>query len=274
MGYSNVRNDFLEMLKDEKIRKEVRKIVMEEDEDMLEFFKKLFTRFFGKKEEQKKEEYSSFSGEIQRYKEEVQRFKYLLEQEKEKLDEEREKLKKEQRNLEEEKSKRERIELELKESVASNSEYQRLLKDEERKVEKLKDRFSEAQKMYELYHGMGERLRKEFGTIFKNDTLDDFIYCGVQGRNIDLLWEIGKKAIMEENQEYHKAVELFNYFFGAFNRTYDTPLYSLMDVEEDEKFNVDRHISKGAAAGDVKKVLLKGYCERNGKVAKKSVVYL
>lgn len=129
-------------------------------------------------------------------------------------------------------------------------------------------------KAYTLYKELSPRAIKSLENIFKGDSIDTFIACGIQEDNINSLWYYIKNEIIEErNEDIENLKFIFEYFFNLYIIPND--YYISQDVKIGDKFDTSIHIahSKGKASGEVKEVLLRGYLNKNiKKVINKSVV--
>ncbi|MGL6025378.1 MAG: hypothetical protein ACRC0F_12305, partial [Cetobacterium sp.] len=67
---------------------------------------------------------------------------------------------------------------------------------------------------------------------------------------------------------------IFEYFLRKYNRTFENSVYIISDVEIDDKFEPENHISTNTVNGYIEQILLRGYSDRSKKIIKKSVVSL
>lgn len=146
----------------------------------------------------------------------------------------------------------------------------------ETNVKALKSRFSELENIYKVYMELSEKTRDSLSGIFKGNSIEEFIFCGVQYQNLESLWEYIKREIIEENlNEKDKLKDIFDYFFEAHNLIYEKPLYKRTDVVLQEKFDDEFHIKvlSENASGKIKEVVFEGYINcNNQKIIKKSLV--
>lgn len=148
------------------------------------------------------------------------------------------------------------------------------LKERDSEINLLKNRFKIEEELFREYNSITGSLKEELEGVFKGDTIEEFICCGVQPKNIDSLWEIAKKSILEDEKDWEKTVQIFKYFFDSFNKTYSLPLYVSLNTRLDNKFEEDFHLSKNIASGYIERVYLDGYSDRNEKIIKKAIVSL
>lgn len=175
------------------------------------------------------------------------------------------------RNLEKVTFERDQLESELEKVIGHKEEEYKRLEDE---YEKLKDKILDGLEVYNLYNSISGNIKNELKEIFKGESFEDFLFNGAQVRNIDILWEIAKKGIMEKDKMAEKIVTIFYYFFDKINKTYVKPMYEYIEVKTRERANPTNQLFIGKASGEIRKILLKGYQDRNGKIIKKSIVVL
>lgn len=154
------------------------------------------------------------------------------------------------------------------------NEKEKIQREYEEEFAKLSGVFQEEKRIFKIYKSLDGKMRNELDEIFKGDSIEDFICCGVQYKNIDMLWEISKRAVLAKEENFQGTVEIFNYFFEKFSKTYKVPLYRKLSVSIEDKFDPNYHISCGSASGYVEKIYLNGYMDRDRKVIKKAVVEL
>ena len=142
-------------------------------------------------------------------------------------------------------------------------------------LQKRRADYREAEELYEAVQQLSETTRNSLKGIFKGETVQEFIVCGVQYENISSLWDFIKNEIMEgREQERGTLLALFQYFFQEYSKTYDTPLYKTQEVNINDVFREDQYIRtlNSKISGNVTEILLPGYISINGKIIKKSIV--
>lgn len=162
------------------------------------------------------------------------------------------------------------------------NEYQMKIKHLNEKMEscfnelqKRKADYREVEELYGAVQRLSETTRNSLKGIFKGETVQEFIVCGVQYENISSLWDFIKNEIMEgREQEREILFALFQHFFQEYSKIYDTPLYKIQEVKMNEVFREDLHIRalNSKIAGTITDILLPGYLSINGKIIKKSIV--
>lgn len=171
----------------------------------------------------------------------------------------------------------EKLLLLLKEISEKNIQIEKMelnLKEKDSEIKFRENRFKIEEELFKEYNSIIGSLKDELKGVFKGNTIEEFIYCGVQPKNIDSLWEIAKKSILEDEKDWDKVVKLFKYFFDSFNKTYNSPIYISLNTRIDDKFEPDLHLSKNIASGYIEKIYLEGYADRNEKIIKKAIVSL
>ncbi|MGG3448527.1 hypothetical protein [Domibacillus aminovorans] len=142
-------------------------------------------------------------------------------------------------------------------------------------LQKRRADYQEAEELYNSIQHLSEETRNSLKRIFKGTTVQDFIFCGVQYENISSLWDFIKNEAMEGREhERETLIAIFRYFFQAYSKTYDTPLYKTQEVQINDVFREDLHIraSDSKISGNITEILLPGYISINGKIIKKSIV--
>ena len=72
-------------------------------------------------------------------------------------------------------------------------------------------------KVYTLYKELSPRAIKSLENIFKGDSIDTFIACGIQEDNINSLWYYIKNEIIEEKiEDINNLKIIFEYFFNLY----------------------------------------------------------
>lgn len=165
------------------------------------------------------------------------------------------------------KTKLNKIETELSKANAKNNQ----LVDE---VEDYKKQFDVELNMFKLYNNLSKETKTSLKGIFKDDSFEGFIACGLQEKNIHSLWDYIKSELIEDsNEDNENLVKIFNFFFVKYEMAY--PIYKVQNIKKDEDFNTDLHIkdSQSSVSGKIKEVLLKGWVNtKMNNVVRKSVV--
>lgn len=142
----------------------------------------------------------------------------------------------------------------------------------------LSNQFSQSLKIYEVYQKLSPALKNTLSGIFQGETIEQFLFCGVQKQNVELLWDAIKiRAIDENEEELDELKEIFIFFFHAYNSTFSKPLFELHTVNENEKYDNEKHVrtSKSRVSGPIKETLLHGFININSKkIERKSIVKL
>lgn len=160
----------------------------------------------------------------------------------------------------------------LQNAISISLEKENKLKKE---CELLKGKFTKEQEIYDIYKHLEADDLISLKGIFCGNSLEEFIYCGVQEKGIESLWEyIRIKALNGGTIDNLK--EVFIFFFHAHNKIYKSPLYLLLGNQEGIEFDDNQHIRVGSdsrVAGKITQTIMSGY--RNiitNKIVKKSLV--
>ncbi len=141
------------------------------------------------------------------------------------------------------------------------------------KVQYYEKSFAKDLEMYSLYKSLAHSTKSSLENIFKDDSLQGFISCGVQERNITSLWDFIKTEITEE-RNHKDLVKIFYYLFEKYTLAY--PKYELLQVSKGDKYDVEYHIKTGSDLSDnISEVLLLGWKNtKTDDIVNKSIVRL
>lgn len=148
--------------------------------------------------------------------------------------------------------------------------------EKETQIEKYKNAFQQELEAYEMYKSLDNETKRALEGIFKNDSLQGFLACGVQEKNIEALWEYIKNEIIEEKKgDIQKLETIFDLFFERFTLAF--PFYQRQEVTIGESFDPQKHINLSSLtpSGEIKQVVFRGWFNtKTGKIIKKSIVKL
>ena len=126
------------------------------------------------------------------------------------------------------------------------------------------------------YQNLTESSKESLHGIFKGESFEEFLACGVQPGNIDALWEFARNEALSGNQADMTILgELILYFVHLYNGTNDSPVLSFLSPKVGEAFDTDQHIRTrdSKPAGVISEILLNGLTNAyTGEVIKKAVV--
>ncbi len=126
------------------------------------------------------------------------------------------------------------------------------------------------------YQSLSCASREALGGIFKGNSFEEFLACGVQPGNIDALWEFSRIQALDGNTEELATLgQMIVYFVSLYNKTSESPLLAFQEVSPGDIFDVDLHIRtrESKASGTVSKILLNGLANAfTGEVIKKAIV--
>lgn len=147
---------------------------------------------------------------------------------------------------------------------------------QELKINTLESQFSPIKESYNLFLNLNDEIKNDIISILRGDKIENFVYAGVQYKNIESIWDYAKnRAINGQFEDLDKLQKIIMNFLDAYNITYTSPLYEVQRVENGDDFDEERFIRgyESKITGDISNVDLKGYINlRNGKIIKKSVV--
>lgn len=145
-----------------------------------------------------------------------------------------------------------------------------------RKIDELESYFREEKEIYSTYKNLPEENKKILKGIYKGDTFESFLYCGVQYSNIEALWEYVKTLIVNGNLENIEELrKIFKFFLKSHNKIYDTDIYMLQEVSLGDTFDEDSHMRgfNSKISGKINEIYLQGYINLNTrKIVKKTIV--
>lgn len=143
----------------------------------------------------------------------------------------------------------------------------------EQKVKFYSDIFEDDLKYYDIFSKLNSNTKESLAGIFKNDTLEGFIACGIQEKNINNLWEYIKTEIVNNN-DVEALVSIYYYLFKKFTLAF--PVFEIQDINISDNFDNQEHIKHNSSknsSGKIEKILLKGYINtKTSKVIKQSLV--
>lgn len=124
-----------------------------------------------------------------------------------------------------------------------------------------------------VYRSLDETSRAAMKNIFRSNSPDGFISCGVQKDSLANLWDYGKTLAAYGSEECRKIDRLFGYFVSLYNLTFEQPVYALVEPRAGDPFDEDIHVclTRGKRITSVSDVLLRGY-RVNGKTVNKALV--
>lgn len=126
------------------------------------------------------------------------------------------------------------------------------------------------------YQNLTDSSRETLQGIFKGESFEEFLACGVQPGNIDALWEFSRNEALNGNQADMAILgDMILYFVHLYNGTNDSPVLSFLSPKVGESFDTDQHIRTrdSKPAGVISEILLNGLTNAyTGEVIKKAVV--
>lgn len=169
----------------------------------------------------------------------------------------------------------------IKEKELRNKEKELNYKDKvilqkQLEINNLQCEFLSMKKSYNLFLSLNDEIKNDMISILRGDKIENFVYAGVQYKNIESIWEYAKnRAINGKFEDLDKLQNIIINFLDAYNMIYNSPLYEVQKVENGDDFDEERFIRgyKSRITGVISGVDLLGYVNLvNDKIIKKSVV--
>ncbi len=250
--------------------------LLREDEEIQKAIKKIV-----KKDVSHDDECSKKDEEIVMLKEALERLKELFSKEEQKTEDLSSEVALKDRELQDLQSLKRTLKEEISQLEAQKREKEDALKEMRSSNSHLSEQvgfydknFKDALMVYELYKNLSTQTKTSIKGIFKDESLNGFLACGMQERNIDSLWEYIKNEIIEDNNPDIKSlVAIFDFFFERFSLAF--PLYQKQPIETGKEFDTQQLINADSTTpnGTVKEVLLYGWINtKTDKIIKKSIV--
>lgn len=143
-------------------------------------------------------------------------------------------------------------------------------------ISNFKNEFKDIRLAYSIYLGLHESIKGQLDGIFKGRDIEKFLYCGVQYKNIEALWEYMKiLSVNGKNENLIQLNNIFKHLLNTYNQIYEKPLYEIQKVEIGETFDEDKFIRGYSSKinGNIQEVYVNGYINLNtNNIVKKSVV--
>ena len=171
--------------------------------------------------------------------------------------------------------------LEKKDEDLYNKKIELIEKDkrilqQQSEIKELQYEFSSIKESYNLFLSLNDEIKEDMVSILRGDKIENFVYAGVQYKNIESIWEYAKnRAINGQLEDLDKLEKIIMNFLDAYNMTYNSPLYEVQRVENGDDFDEEKFIRgyESRITGVISGVDLLGYVNLvNGKIIKKSVV--
>lgn len=136
--------------------------------------------------------------------------------------------------------------------------------------------FKDELRIYELYKSIDEDELKVLKGIFKGNTLKEFLYCGIQYRNIEALWDYTANKIMKKDySNLNKLNAIIIFFINSYNLLFEEKVFIIDKVDIGEKFDCEKfnRSEDSKPVGFINEILLYGYKNiRQDEIIRKSIV--
>ena len=169
----------------------------------------------------------------------------------------------------------------LRESLKSNEkEKAALTKSFNRQQVQLKryeDLFKDEIATHQAFMSLSSSTKKSLSGIFKDDSLQGFMACGIQEKSINNLWEYLKNEVIEDsNEDLPALTDIFDFLFSRYVIAY--PIYERQPLKVGDEFDPQQHIkhsSSNNVSGKIQKIILHGWKnKKTKKLIKQSVVII
>lgn len=157
-----------------------------------------------------------------------------------------------------------------------NSSLQGTLK---RVREQSAQRFERGWELFQRYQKVSAHARqmlKETGVFIRDGDFTSFICGGAQAESLKMLWDELKDCVLSGRRDDAAILwDIFEYCVELVNASKSQKIYSVLPVQEGDRFDSDVHEEgpNSRAQGKVSKIYLKGYKNIfNGELVRKSIV--
>lgn len=171
---------------------------------------------------------------------------------------------------------RQELDLQVRGLNKINKQNGEIISAQEIEINKLNYQFASIKKSYELFLNLENDIKNDIAAILKGNKIENFVYAGVQYKNIEAIWEYAKnRAVNGQIDGLDKLQSIIINFLDAYNMIYNEPIYKIQDVSIDDEFDEEKFIRgyNSKISGMVSDINLLGYINVvTGKIVKKSVV--
>ena len=171
---------------------------------------------------------------------------------------------------------RQELDLQVRDLNEKNEEKDEKISSQKSEINALNSQFSSIKKSYRLFLSLENDVKSDIVAILKGDKIENFVYSGVQYKNIEAIWEYAKnRAVNGQIDDLDKLQNIIENFLDAYNMIYNEPIYKIQDVGIGDEFDEEKFIRgyNSKISGMVSDINLLGYVNVvTGKIVKKSVV--
>ncbi|WP_104578916.1 efflux RND transporter periplasmic adaptor subunit [Helicobacter felis] len=130
-------------------------------------------------------------------------------------------------------------------------------------------------KAYELFLTLPTDMKSGLSNLLKEGDPLVFLSAGIQGKNIEMLWDYTNNTLKEDMQGARTLVEIFYALFGYYEQATHYQLDPLEVGQPYDPTKHQRHHSSTNVSGKITQVLLRGFKHaRTGEVKRQSVIKL
>ena len=171
---------------------------------------------------------------------------------------------------------RQELDLQVRDLNEKNEEKDEKISSQKSEINALNSQFSSIKKSYRLFLSLENDVKSDIVAILKGDKIENFVYSGVQYKNIEAICEYAKnRAVNGQIDDLDKLQNIIENFLDAYNMIYNEPIYKIQDVGIGDEFDEEKFIRgyNSKISGMVSDINLLGYVNVvTGKIVKKSVV--
>lgn len=172
--------------------------------------------------------------------------------------------------------KRQELDLQVRDLNEKNKEKDEIISSQKNEINTLNSQFSSIKKSYDLFLSLQNDIRYDIASILKGEEIENFVYAGVQYKNIEAIWEYAKnRSVNGQIDDLDKLQNIIANFLDAYNMIYNEPIYKIQDVGIGDEFDEEKFIRgyNSKISGMISEINLLGYVNViTGKTVKKSVV--
>jgi len=170
---------------------------------------------------------------------------------------------------------KEALEFELSSIRSEKIELQKERIELNKIIEFYRNNFEDDLRAYEIYQTLNSSTKSSLDGIFKDSSLQGFIACGIQDKNISSFWDYIQNELRDNtNDDIANLIQIFDFLFSRYILAY--PIFAIQSVNINDKFDTDDYIrdnSSQAVSGNISQIVLRGWInKKTNKIIKKSVV--
>ncbi len=144
--------------------------------------------------------------------------------------------------------------------------------------------FQKQTRMFFDYQNLSPTVKASLDEIYRGNTFEEFLTCGVQNENIYALWDRICDYLRSPGEATSEDLiilrKMLTYFLNLFNHVHTLPVLRVMDTAPGEPFLPASHqdvtdIQGTTMTGTIRDVLFQGLCNSiTGNVIRRSLVWI